>query len=166
MATRNPERATARRAHAEPFCGGEAAREVWYARKRALTLVRHFDVIYHDDLRVAHLLKNHQLAKSIADAGWSAFLGILSVKAACAGREVVAVDPACTSQLCSSWGALVQKGLSVRWHACPHCGLSLHRDHNSAQMIYGRAAPSGSRGGACGTEPRSPYPVGRGEHVT
>jgi putative transposase len=104
----------------------------------ALALVRQYDTIYHEDLRVANLLKNHRLAKSIADAGWSAFLGILSYKAACAGRSVVAVDPAFTSQLCSGCGALVQKGLSMRWHSCPVCGLSLHRDHNSAQTIQGR----------------------------
>jgi putative transposase len=53
-------------------------------------------------------------------------------------REVVAIDPACTSQLCSGCGAPVQKGLSVRWHDCPVCGLSLHRHHNSAKTMHGR----------------------------
>jgi putative transposase len=106
--------------------------------KTALGLVRHDDVIYHEDVRVAHLLKNHQLATSIADAGRSQFLSILSDKAACVGRGVVAVDPAFTSQVCSGCGALVQKGLSVRWHTCPLCGLSLHQDHNSARMIHRR----------------------------
>jgi putative transposase len=109
-----------------------------FHHKTARTLVRQFDTIYHEDLRVANMLRNHHLAKSIADAGWSQFLSSLSAKAACAGREVVAVDPAFTSQLCSGCGALVQKGLSVRWHACPVCGLSLHRDHNSAKTIQGR----------------------------
>jgi putative transposase len=106
--------------------------------KTALALVHHYDVIYHEDLRVANMVQNHHLAKSISDAGWAQFLTILSFKAACAGREVVAVDPAYTSQLCSGCGASVQKGLSVRWHACPICGLSLHHDHNSARMIQGR----------------------------
>ena len=36
---------------------------------------------------------------------------------------------------CSGCGALVQKGLSVRWHSCPECGTSLHRDHNAAKNI-------------------------------
>ena len=106
-----------------------------FHHKTALQLVRQYDVIYHEDLQTANMVKNHHLAKSIADAGWSQFLSILSFKAACAGREVVAVNPAYTSQACSGCGVLVAKGLSVRWHTCPECGTSLHRDHNAAKNI-------------------------------
>jgi putative transposase len=106
-----------------------------FQHKTALALVRQFDTIYHEDLQVANMLKNHHLAKSIADAGWSRFLSILAFKAACAGKQVVAVNPAYTSQTCSGCGAVVKKGLSVRWHACPDCGTSLHRDHNAAKNI-------------------------------
>jgi putative transposase len=106
-----------------------------FHHKTALALVRQYDTIYHEDLRPANLLRNHALAKSIADAGWSAFLSILSFKAVCAGRSVIAVPPAHTSQTCSGCGAKVQKGLSVRWHHCPTCGTSLHRDHNAALNI-------------------------------
>jgi putative transposase len=109
-----------------------------FHHKTALALVRQYDTISHEDLRVANMVKNHHLAKSISDAGWSAFLAILSFTAACAGRSVLAVDPAYTSQTCSSCGALVAKGLSVRWHACPACGTSLHRDENAARNIQGR----------------------------
>ena len=106
-----------------------------FQHKTALALVRHFDTIYHEELQVANMLKNYHLAKSIADAGWSAFLSILAFKAACAGKQVVAVNPAYTSQTCSGCGAVVKKGLSVRWHACPDCGARLHRDHNAARNI-------------------------------
>jgi putative transposase len=106
-----------------------------FQHKAALALVREYDAMYHEDLQVANMLKNHHLAKSIADAGWSAFLSILAAKAAYAGRRVVAVPPAYTSQTCSGCGAVVKKGLSVRWHACPDCGTSLHRDHNAAKNI-------------------------------
>jgi putative transposase len=60
-------------------------------------------------------------------------LGILSFKAVCAGRRVVAVHPAYTSQRCRGCGELVYKGLSVRWHSCSASGTSLHRDHNAAR---------------------------------
>jgi putative transposase len=108
-----------------------------FHHKTALALVRENDTIYHEDLQVRKMVRNHHLAKSISDAGWSAFLTILAYKAACAGRRVVAVNPAFTSQRCSQpgCGAIVQKGLSVRWHACPRCGTSLHRDHNAARNI-------------------------------
>ncbi len=103
--------------------------------KAALQLVRENDTIYHEDLQTANMIRNHHLAKSIADAGWSQFQSILSFKAACAGRSVVAVPPAYTSQACSGCGVIVQKGLSVRWHSCPECRTSLHRDHNAALSI-------------------------------
>ena len=106
-----------------------------FHHKEARTLVQAYDVIYHEDLRVANMVRNHHLAKSIADAGWSAFLTILTFKAASAGKRVQAVDPAFTSQMCSGCGVIVAKGLSVRWHSCPECGTSLHRDHNAAQNI-------------------------------
>jgi putative transposase len=106
-----------------------------FHHKTALSLVQQYDTIFHEDLRVANMAKNHHLAKSIADAGWGAFLTILNFKAANAGRSVVAVDPAFTRQRCSGCGVLVAKGLSVRWHSCPDCGTSLHRDHNAALNI-------------------------------
>jgi putative transposase len=92
---------------------------------------------YYEDPRVRNMVRNHCLAKAISDAGWSAFLCILTFKAANAGKRVQAVTPAFTSQWCAGSGcvALVQKGLSVRWHACPECATSLHRDHNAARNI-------------------------------
>jgi putative transposase len=106
-----------------------------FHHKTALALVQQNDTIYHEDLQVRNMVRNRHLAKSIQDAGWSQFLSILSYKAACAGRSVIAVNPAFTSQTCSGCGGLVLKGLSVRWHACPDCGASLHRDHNAAKNI-------------------------------
>jgi putative transposase len=106
-----------------------------FHHETALALVRAHDTIYHENLQPANMVKNHHLAKSISDAGWLAFLIILSFKAAWAGRKVVAVPPAYTSQMCSGCGILVSKSLSVRWHTCPECGTSLHRDHNAAKNI-------------------------------
>jgi putative transposase len=108
-----------------------------FHHKTALALVRANDVIYHEDLQTANLVRNRRQAKSISDAAWSQFLTILSDKASCAGRSVVAVPPAFTSQRCSGpgCGILAQKGLSVHWHACPECGASLRHGHNAALNI-------------------------------
>ena len=103
--------------------------------KTALSLLKCYDTIFFEDVQVANMVQHHHLAKSIADAGWGQFCTILAFKAENAGKRAVAVPPAYTSQVCSGCGVVVKKGLSVRWHACPDCGTSLHRDHNAARNI-------------------------------
>jgi putative transposase len=75
------------------------------------------------------------LNKSIADAGWSQFIDILTFKAEKAGQRVVKVNPKGTSQHCSTCLNRVPKELSERWHSCPHCGTELDRDTNAAILI-------------------------------
>ena len=75
------------------------------------------------------------LNKSILDAAWSQFRSILTNTAESAGREVVAVNPAYTSQKCSGCGYQASKTLKERWHLCPMCGASLDRDTNAAMNI-------------------------------
>jgi putative transposase len=113
-----------------------------FHHKTALALLRRYDTISLEDLRVANLVRNPHLAKSISDAGWAAFRTILEAKAACAGRQVIAAPPAYTSQ--DGSGVLpdgsrctqrVAKSLSVRTHVCPSCGLVLDRDENAAVNI-------------------------------
>jgi putative transposase len=91
--------------------------------KVALELIRAFDVIAIERLKIKGLVHNHCLAKSISDAAWGAFLLILAAKAAEAGRVVVKVDPRGTSQRCLC-GADSPKTLKERWHSCEVCGLS------------------------------------------
>ena len=75
-----------------------------FHHKTALALLRDYDTVYLEDLRVANLVRNRHLAKSISDAGWAAFRAILEAKAACAGRRVVAVPPAYTSRTVAAVG--------------------------------------------------------------
>jgi putative transposase len=110
-----------------------------YARKVAYALVMSSDLIAFEDLQVRNLVKNHHLAKSISDAGWSLFLGWVCYYAGLAEIECIAVPPAYTSQNCSGCGALVKKSLSVRTHCCSHCGLILDRDQNAALNILQEA---------------------------
>ncbi len=106
-----------------------------FHHKTALNLLRQYDTIYLEDLRVANMVRNRRLAKSISDVGWAQFRTILEAKAACAGRRVVAVPPASTSQDCSGCGERIPKSLSVRTHVCTSCGLVLDRDENAARNI-------------------------------
>jgi putative transposase len=125
--------------------------------KIALALVRSYDTIYLEDLRVANMVRNQHLAKSISDAGWARFRIILEAKAAWAGRQVVAVPPAQTSQDCSGCGERVPKSLSIRTHVCPSCGLMLDRDENAARNIqWARQALRGLAGMPTGTNREAP----------
>jgi putative transposase len=110
-----------------------------------------------EDLNVCGMVRNHYLAKSIHDASWSAFLGILEDKAERAGHQVVRVPARFTSQKCSRCGAYVPKSLSVRTHICPSCGLVEDRDVNAAKNILRVGAPPSWTGrDAAPVEARSP----------
>ena len=78
-----------------------------------------------------------RLAKSIHDAGWSAFVGMLEYKSRRYGRifgKVGRYEP--TSQVCSVCGAKDgPKPLWVRTWACPACGTVHDRDVNAARNI-------------------------------
>jgi len=111
-----------------------------FHHKTALNIVREFDAIAVEDLNIKGMVKNHHLAKSISDAGWSQFTSILTSKAANAGREVVKVNPSYTSQDCSQCGQRVRKTLATREHRCINCGFVAHRDHNAALNIKERGA--------------------------
>jgi len=106
-----------------------------HAHKVAHDLASRFDTLYVEKLNIRGMVRNHPLAQAISDAGWGLFLSVLHAKAESAGRAVVEVNPAATSQTCSGCGARVPKTLSVRWHSCPYCELSLHRDHNAAIRV-------------------------------
>jgi putative transposase len=96
-------------------------------------LVNSYGTIAVEDLNVKGLAAG-RLAKSVNDAGWSAFFQKLSYKAEDAGRELRKVNPRGTSQTCLC-GADAPKTLSQRWHQCRACGLSAPRDLVSARLI-------------------------------
>jgi putative transposase len=110
-----------------------------FFHKTSNQLIREFDNVAVEELNIAGMIKNRSLAKSISDAAWNTFLQILTFKAESAGRRVWKVPAAFTSQDCSRCGNRVKKSLSQREHRCVGCGLILHRDHNAAINILGRA---------------------------
>src|SRR4029453_1293481 len=104
------------------------------------------------------MVKNQHLAKSIHDASWSAFLGILEDKAARADHQVIRVPARFTTQKCSRCGEYVQKSLTGRTHICPSCGLVEDRDVNAARNILRAGAPpSGTGADGLPVELRSPW---------
>jgi putative transposase len=130
-----------------------------FFHKLSLRLVRDFDEVAFEDLNIKGMLKNHHLARSIMDASWGTFITIHSNKAAEAGRRVVKVPSRFSSQDCSACGSRVRKSLKEREHRCIACGLVLHRDHNAAINIKGRADLSGMAKVTSSREPRIPQLV-------
>lgn len=109
-----------------------------HAKRVARCVVRSNDLVAYEDLRIKNLVKNHNLAKSINDAGWYQFRKWLEYFGVKFGRVTVAVNPAYTSQACSNCGTIVKKSLSTRTHVC-QCGFRLGRDENAAINILHRA---------------------------
>lgn len=125
-----------------------------FHHKQAHALAERYTAVAVEDLTVAAMVHTAKgtiekpgrrvrqkagLNRSILDAGWSEFLAVLAEKLEARGGTLIRVDPRGTSQECSGCGARVPKALNVRWHECPVCGLSLHRDHNAAVNIHHRA---------------------------
>ena len=117
-----------------------------FVHQTARRLVNRYGVIAVEKLNVKNMLGNHCLAESISDAAWSMFRSVLTQKAESAAREVIAVNPAYTSQDCSVCGyrpdgleGRTKKKLSDRWHNCPMCAASLDRDTNAAVNVLNLA---------------------------
>jgi putative transposase len=109
-----------------------------FNHKLSRILVNRFDVIGFENLRIPNMMKNHRLAKSIADAGWGQLRIFTSYKAEEAGKRVETVDPYGTTRDCSRCGVHVPKNLSERVHECRNCGLILDRDWNAARNVLNR----------------------------
>lgn len=102
-------------------------------------LVNTFDVIVFEELSIQNMIKNHKLAKSIADASWYQIQMFTKYKAEWAGKIVEFVDPKRTSKECSNCGNLEEMKLSDRTFLCSKCGLEIDRDINASINIRNRS---------------------------
>jgi putative transposase len=104
-----------------------------YAKRLALRLIQSNDLVAHENLNVKGLARGRN-AKSVNDVAWGLFFEWLTYFGVKYGRQIVAVNPYNTSQMCSNCGNLVPKTLKERIHICD-CGLTLDRDTNAAINI-------------------------------
>jgi len=116
-----------------------------FSQKLSTNLVNAYDHIVFEDLQIKNMVKNHHLAKSISDAGWSQLISLTTYKAEYAGKIVERVNPRGTSQVCIC-GHPVPKKLSMRIHRCSNCGLVADRDHVTANVIESRSSTAGTAG--------------------
>lgn len=115
-----------------------------FVHQESRQLVNRFGLIVFEDLDIAEMQANGNpvVNRGIADVAWGKFVQYSAYKAARAGRAIIRVNPTGTTQACSGCGQAVPKALSVRVHACPHCGLKLDRDLNAALNILARGLAS------------------------
>jgi putative transposase len=109
-----------------------------FLHKISAQLINENQVIVIEDLKVSNMIKNHKLAKSIADVSWSEFRTMLEYKANWYGREII-IAPSyyASSQLCSNCGnqSAQTKDLSCRTYMCPVCGMIMDRDINASKNL-------------------------------
>ena len=108
-----------------------------FNHKLSRQLVNTYDTIVFEDLQIKNMIKNHHLAKSIADASWYKLIQFTTYKAEYAGRKVELVNPRNTSMTCSICGHIQDMPLSKRIYDCP-CGNIMDRDHNAAINILNK----------------------------
>ena len=127
-----------------------------FHHKLSTKVIRENQAVYVEDLAVKGLART-RLARSVHDAGWSAFVNMLEYKAALYGRtfrKIGRFEP--TSQVCSACGVKDgPKPLSVREWQCARCGTVHDRDVNAAinirklgQVAAGRAETQNACGGS------------------
>ena len=118
-----------------------------FHHKLSTSLVRGYGAIFVGNVNASALAKTNQ-AKSVLDAGWSAFRTMLQYKCDHAGVWFDEVNEAYSTQICSCCkkrtGPKGLEGLGVREWVCNDCGTAHHRDINAAINIlaagHGRLA--------------------------
>jgi len=108
-----------------------------FLHKTSTKLIRENQSVAIEDLNVSGMLKNHNLAQSISDAGWRMFVDMLEYKAEWYGVNVLKIgrfDP--SSKTCSNCGNINKElTLKDRTWTCKGCGTVLDRDINASINI-------------------------------
>ena len=151
-------------------------------------LVNRYGIIALEDLAVSRMTKSAAgteeepgrnvaaksgLNREILSQGWAQLRSYLAYKAEWAGRQIVAVNPAYTSQTCSDCGSVNADNRKGKRFQCLDCGKTADADHNAAinvlrlalgQVRTGAAKPPGAHkqrnGVAAPRNPHQPFTSG------
>ncbi len=124
--------------------------------KLSYYLVHSYSFIAYEELRIANMVRNRHLAKSISESSWGNFAQMLQYKAESAGCVAVGVNPQNTSKTCSECGNVQEMPLSERTFNCGKCGLNIDRDLNASKNILKRATSGQGGSHASGDSASAP----------
>ena len=134
-----------------------------HAHKTALNLVRQYDVIAHEDLKIRNMVRAPKpkpdpdqpgaflpngaaakagLSRAIKDAGWGVFLDFVAYKAESAGRTIIRVDARNTSRTCPQEDCghvATENRVTQEKFQCVACGFTDHADRVGALNVAIRA---------------------------
>lgn len=108
-----------------------------FLHKVSDAITKQYDTIVLEDLAVSNMVRNHKLARSISDAGWSGFKSMLEYKADWRGKNVVTIGRFEPSSKLHNTCGYIHKDLTLsdREWVCPNCGEVVMRDVNAAINI-------------------------------
>lgn len=108
-----------------------------FCNQVASSIAKNNDLIAIEDLNVKGMMKNHNLAKSVADVSWGQFISALKWQAHKRGKYLVEINrwyPSSKTCSCCS-GHKADLTLTDRVYVCPDCGFEIDRDLNAAINI-------------------------------
>lgn len=108
-----------------------------FQHKISHQLINENQVIISEDLKPSNMIKNHKLAKSIADASFNSFCNMIEYKSKWYGRTYIKVGSFYpSSKICHCCGYKnTTLTLADREWECPKCHNLLDRDKNAALNI-------------------------------
>jgi len=123
-----------------------------HIHKATMAIVRENQTICVESLSVVNMMKNHCLAKGIADVAWGEFLRQLKYKSEWNGRQFLTVDRFFPSSKTCNACKFVHQGLALadRTWTCPKCGAEHDRDLNASRNILEQGLNDFNSG--CGTQ--------------
>lgn len=146
-----------------------------YLHKLSRRLVDESQIIAVEDLHVKGMMRNHCLAKSIGDASWGTFAGMLKYKTELAGKGYIEVNRFFPSSKACSNCLHVQLSMPLvtRSWRCDKCGVLHDRDVNAARnirdeakrMIAAGIAGTANRGTVSQAKGRKPSVLARAVEV-
>ncbi len=108
-----------------------------FLHKLSTQLVKSHDTLCFEDLNISGMVKNHNLAQSISDAGWGMFVEMCKYKTEWNGKNILQIptfEP--STKICHVCGATNHTlTLADREWVCANCGTLHDRDINAAINI-------------------------------